>query len=132
MAKWQVRKISDGSLGFEYEAEESRQAEFGGPWGNPNDYQHLEVPEGLDPRALKVEDGELVEDEDKLDDVAEMDMAALRVERNNRLDACDWTQLSDSPLTANKKGQWATYRQELRDLPENTSDPKNPEWPEEP
>ena len=36
--------------------------------------------------------------------------------RNNKLLACDWTQLPDSPLSASKKAEWATYRQELRDM----------------
>lgn len=29
----------------------------------------------------------------------------------------DWTRLDDAPLTADKKVEWATYRQSLRDLP---------------
>lgn len=28
----------------------------------------------------------------------------------------DWTQLPDSPLSAEKKAEWAAYRQTLRDL----------------
>lgn len=28
----------------------------------------------------------------------------------------DWTQLPDSPLSAEKKAEWAAYRQALRDL----------------
>ena len=30
------------------------------------------------------------------------------------------------------KTPWATYRQALRDLPANTSDPANPTWPTKP
>ena len=44
-------------------------------------------------------------------------MEALRVDRNILLAACDWTQVVDSPLTSTKKTEWATYRQQLRDLP---------------
>ena len=44
-------------------------------------------------------------------------MARLRRERNERLSACDWTQAADSPLTAEQRAAWATYRQSLRDLP---------------
>ena len=36
--------------------------------------------------------------------------------RNNELTACDWTQLPDSPLTTEKKAEWAVYRQALRDI----------------
>jgi hypothetical protein len=56
----------------------------------------------------------------------------FRNERNRKLIECDWTQLSDSPITKQKKQEWAVYRQGLRDLPENTNDPKNPEWPSTP
>ena len=41
----------------------------------------------------------------------------LRDKRNARLKTSDWTQMPDSPLTDNKKQEWATYRQQLRDLP---------------
>lgn len=30
----------------------------------------------------------------------------------------DWTQLVDSPLTPEKKQEWAEYRQQLRDITE--------------
>ena len=35
----------------------------------------------------------------------------LRLERTRRLAKCDWTQSSDSPLSEEKKKEWATYRQ---------------------
>ena len=38
-----------------------------------------------------------------------------------------WDGLSDV-----KKTEWTNYRQALRDLPENSSDPKNPVWPSQP
>ena len=41
----------------------------------------------------------------------------LRVERNLKLADADWTQMPDAPLTGEKKAEWATYRQALRDLP---------------
>lgn len=37
--------------------------------------------------------------------------------RNIKLKRCDWTQAVDSPLSDEKKAEWATYRQQLRDLP---------------
>tara|TARA_X000001382_G_C3154085_1_gene173968 strand:- start:136 stop:423 length:288 start_codon:yes stop_codon:yes gene_type:complete len=37
--------------------------------------------------------------------------------RNNFLAKSDWTQGVDSPLTDEKKAEWVTYRQKLRDLP---------------
>jgi len=41
----------------------------------------------------------------------------LRLKRDALLTESDWTQVNDSPLTDAKKTEWATYRQELRDLP---------------
>ena len=36
--------------------------------------------------------------------------------RNAKLARSDWTQAPDSPLSDEKKKEWATYRQALRDL----------------
>jgi len=41
----------------------------------------------------------------------------LRLKRDSLLSESDWTQVNDSPLSDTKKAEWATYRQELRDLP---------------
>lgn len=43
----------------------------------------------------------------------------LRVERDKRLTDCDWTQLTDVQLIHDEqwKTNWANYRQQLRDLP---------------
>ena len=46
----------------------------------------------------------------------------IRNERFYLLAACDWTQVPDSPISAEKKAEWATYRQQLRDLPANYTD----------
>lgn len=53
----------------------------------------------------------------------------LTLNRNELLQASDWTQVSDAPVD---HAAWAIYRQELRDLPENTEDPRNPVWPTRP
>ena len=47
----------------------------------------------------------------------------LRKERDLKLKESDWTQLLDSPLSESLRNSWANYRQELRDLPQNTSNP---------
>lgn len=44
--------------------------------------------------------------------------------RADILQGTDWTQASDSPLSDEKKAEWATYRQALRDI---TSDPAYPD-----
>ena len=47
----------------------------------------------------------------------ELDNIGALAERNQLLSESDWTQLPDSPLTTEKKTEWATYRQQLRDMP---------------
>ena len=59
-------------------------------------------------------------------------MEDVRSERNNLLSQSDWTQALDSPLTDSQKAEWATYRQTLRDLPSNTTDPASPNFPDKP
>ena len=54
--------------------------------------------------------------------------AGIRSERNSRLSASDWTQLSDAPVDA---AVWAVYRQELRDITKQ-ADPFAIVWPVEP
>jgi len=69
-------------------------------------------------------------------DIAAADLAAawatLRLDRNRRLVACDWTQLTDAPLDAATVDAWRTYRQALRDVPQDTADPTTVVWPDEP
>jgi len=57
---------------------------------------------------------------------------SIRSRRNELLKDCDWTQIADSPLNQTLKQEWATYRQELRDLPNTYSNPKDVVWPTEP
>ena len=46
----------------------------------------------------------------------------IRNLRTHLLQQSDWTQVTDSALTPIKKAEWATYRQQLRDLPETFKD----------
>ena len=57
--------------------------------------------------------------------------AILRSERNNLLKSCDWTQISDAQLSNDKKQEWLTYRQQLRDLP-STVEINNITYPQKP
>jgi hypothetical protein len=45
------------------------------------------------------------------------------------LNASDYTQIPDFP---GDKEAWAAYRQELRDVPQEFSDPKDVVWPTKP
>lgn len=46
-------------------------------------------------------------------------LAEIRIERDNRISKCDWTQLADVQAIHDDewKTNWANYRQALRDLP---------------
>ena len=54
-----------------------------------------------------------------------------RATRNKLLADTDWTQMNDSPLANDVKTQWATYRQELRDMSDLDAWPNisDDDWP---
>jgi len=54
--------------------------------------------------------------------------SAVRRDRDRRLAETDYLALSDSTLASNMK----TYRQSLRDVPEDNSDPDKISWPTKP
>jgi hypothetical protein len=56
----------------------------------------------------------------------------IRNYRNELLAQSDWTQLGDSPFTAEQKDAWTAYRQALRDLPQDYSSPNEVIIPEMP
>ena len=60
----------------------------------------------------------------------------IRSIRNDLLLKTDFTQVADAPLTTEKKAEWATYRQELRDFMENVpadlDDVVDIPWPTQP
>ena len=60
----------------------------------------------------------------------EDDMRVIRGERDRRIAESDWTQLPDVPEAT--RLAWQTYRQALRDVPQNNSDPLNIAWPTKP
>ncbi len=53
----------------------------------------------------------------------------LRQARGVMLNNSDWTHASDSTKSVENKEAWATYRQELRDLPAKTTDFEAIVWP---
>ena len=55
--------------------------------------------------------------------------AEIRTERNSKLTQSDWTQVADTPVN---KAAWATYRQALRDIPNQAGFPNAVTWPVEP
>jgi hypothetical protein len=49
--------------------------------------------------------------------------------RDKLLAACDWTQVADASVD---QAAWSTYRQALRDIPDQAGFPDNVTWPEKP
>ena len=54
---------------------------------------------------------------DRANTVNEQVATSKRSERNRLLAETDWTQGNDSPLSSDKKTEWANYRTALRNLP---------------
>ena len=93
------------------------------------DAKTLYIVEGIYSETTKYDDGKIVEDTDFINEIT---LDEIRVERNELLAQSDWTQSPDSPLSDSKKTEWATYRQNLRDLPGTISDPSNVSFPAKP
>ncbi|SEF31328.1 tail fiber assembly protein [Variovorax sp. NFACC27] len=61
-------------------------------------------------------------------DIGNIDVPAIaRADRTESLKACDWTQLPDVPEGVAEI--WTTYRQALRDVPQQTNFPTAIDWP---
>jgi hypothetical protein len=57
----------------------------------------------------------------------------MRNRRNNLLSESDWTQFPDVPASVVSQGEaWRTYRQALRDVPQQGGFPTNINWPIKP
>ena len=87
----------------------------------------------------KVVNGEYIEltaeELQELDDraaAADLDFSMVRMERNAKLSQTDWTQIADAALGDHTAEEWATYRQELRDLPSVHSKVSEVVWPTPP
>ena len=63
---------------------------------------------------------------------ADLDFSMVRADRDSMLAGCDWTQIADAALGAHTVEEWATYRQELRDLPSAHSKVSEVVWPDDP
>ena len=66
------------------------------------------------------------------DETAEYDAdmaASNRDNRDNFLSQSDWTQVADAPVDATA---WGTYRQALRDIPDQAGFPNDINWPTKP
>ena len=80
--------------------------------------------------SISMSPADFVVDYSKVGPVVELLM--LREERNKKLAATDWVVTKAFETGGSVPESWKTYRQALRDLPANTSDPSNPTWPTKP
>jgi Phage tail assembly chaperone protein len=98
---------------------------------------HIQVVPPMDYRAVLVsKDAEgniqLTPDTDKMNEMYKYEYQGIRSQRNDLLYKSDWTQIPGGPLTDEKKAEWATYRQQLRDLVIEGSCPLDFVWPTPP
>ena len=56
----------------------------------------------------------------------------IRRRRTGLLIGSDWTQLQDVALSSAEKESWADYRQQLRDITDQSGFPSSVVWPEPP
>jgi len=92
--------------------------------------QNIEIPDSLNRLYIMWDGSQIVEDSIKKQKYVDDAWMYFRIERNRRLSNSDWTRLDDVPNI--NKDAWATYRQQLRDLPANTTDPTQVMWPTPP
>jgi len=83
----------------------------------PDGYDYIECDDPTEGMAVDIKTKTLVPAEIELPFVLS-DEGKRKRKRNALLLESDWTQFADSPLTDTKKAEWATYRQALRDLPQ--------------
>ena len=87
----------------------------------PDGYDYIECDDPTEGMAVDIKTKTLVPAEFELPFVL-TDEGKRKRKRNALLAESDWTQFADSPLNESKKAEWATYRQALRDLPQNFPD----------
>lgn len=61
-----------------------------------------------------------------------MDAASVRFKRNELLSDCDWVVVKSLETSTPVPQDWATYRQALRDIPQQAGFPHNVTWPTQP
>ena len=83
----------------------------------PDGYDYIKCDDPTEGMAVDLKTKTLVSAEIELPFVL-TDEGKRKRKRNALLAESDWTQFADSPLTDKKKAEWATYRQALRDLPQ--------------
>ena len=94
-----------------------------------SDYQVDQVADDSDrDAAVKRREAEIAADIEAMD----LDLGFVRSQRDGMLVFSDWTQIGDAALGDHTAEEWATYRQELRDLPAAYSRVSDVVWPFDP
>ncbi|HEJ2458035.1 TPA: phage tail assembly chaperone [Vibrio cholerae] len=73
-----------------------------------------------------------ISEQDKAKIVSDAKWEVIREKRQPFIDKTDWTQMPDAQLSPEKKAEFAAYRQALRDIPQNYSNPDDVVWPTKP
>lgn len=67
------------------------------------------------------------------EELSESKLNIIRAKRNDLLRECDYLMMSDYPIDSTAKTAWETYRQALRDMPNQVGlDLDEPVYPEKP
>lgn len=97
----------------------------------PSDYtidgSYYEI---TDDEVLEIQTTRPLTDEEQ-QTIIDSQWANIRSRRNIELNESDWTHISDSPLTVEKKEEFKVYRQSLRDITTQLN-PFSIEWPTPP
>ena len=75
------------------------------------------------------------EEEAEIDAQAEaydLNLNEVRSQRNSMLSSSDWTQIGDATLGDHTAEEWRTYRQALKDIPQNYTRVSEIVWPNDP
>ena len=62
----------------------------------------------------------------------DLNLDMVRQQRNGMLSGTDWTQIGDATLGDHTAEEWRTYRQALKDIPQNYTRVSTVVWPEDP
>ena len=103
---------------------------FEGPQAQPTRYQ-VAFSDGVEQIEGKWYTKYSVADMD-VDAIAAKDAEqamSVRAQRGEKLKDSDWTQVADAPVD---QAAWATYRQALRDVTQQSGFPWTIEWPTQP
>ena len=107
-------------------------------WKEPTDAQAKEIADTIRSKYFEYQD---VEQEEVQEEMYQqygkwnkISWDGIRMVRNFLLDDTDWTQMADNGLSADLKAQWVTYRQKLRELPQdyNGQEAENAKFPHNP